>query len=158
MAVGEGAQLREEEGERAPVAEFEEGIPKHVVEEQRQVSGQDDFLSIHGGLFPAEQLDALGEKVHALLSTEGLGHEGTPAEGGQIAGEKAALPAHLHGLLVQVVHEFVDERQGDQLHLIGRYGELPHQDVTTGIDAAFGLRGQNGRARGKRVPGGGQGA
>lgn len=98
-------------------------------------------LDLHVGT--AQQLDAACEQAHALFRADRLRQEIPPAVGLQMPGEEAALPAHAHGLLVEVVHELVDQRQGDELHLIRRQRQLAHQDVTAGIDAGLGLRGQH---------------
>lgn len=53
------------------------------------------------------------------------------------------MAAHRHGLLVEVVHELVDEREGDELDLVGGERELADKDVAAGVNAAFGIGGEH---------------
>jgi hypothetical protein len=53
--------------------------------------------------------------------------------------EKLAVTAQLFGLRVHVVHELVDQGDGDLLDLALRVGHLAHQDVAGRVDAAFGV-------------------
>ena len=139
VGVGEAVDLGEEHCEDAPVAEFQECIAEDVPEQAGQV----------GGLFRmGEGFDALREERHAFLGGERLRHQRPPAECRQPAGEERAFPAHGHGLLVEVVHELVDQRERDELHLVGGQRELADEDVPAGVDAALGFGG-------KHVAGGG---
>lgn len=56
-----------------------------------------------------------------------------------VPGEEAALAAHLLGLGIHVVHELVDEDDGDLFDLGFGVGHLADEDVAAGIDAAFGF-------------------
>jgi hypothetical protein len=58
-----------------------------------------------------------------------LRHEFGPAVLGELAGEELALAAQLFGLGVHVVHEFVNQRDGDLLDLRFRVGHLAHENV-----------------------------
>jgi len=67
------------------------------------------------------------------------GHELRPAVLLVVAGEEPAVAAQFFGLGVHVVHELVDEGDGDLLDLGLGVGHLAHEDVTAGVDAAFGI-------------------
>ena len=62
-----------------------------------------------------------------------------PAVLGELTGEELPLPAQLLTLGVDVVHELVDEGDGDLLHLALGVRHLAHQDVAGRVDAAFGV-------------------
>ncbi len=49
------------------------------------------------------------------------------------------LPAEFLRLRVHVIHELVDQRDGDLLDLGFRVGDFAHEDVPGGVDAAFGV-------------------
>ena len=66
-------------------------------------------------------------------------HQFGPAVFGIVAGKEAALAAQFFGLGVHVVHELVDQRNGDLLDLRFRVGHFADQDVAAGVDAAFGV-------------------
>ena len=65
-------------------------------------------------------------------------HEFRPAVAREVAGEELAGTAELLTLGVHVIHELVDETDGDLLDLALWVGDLAHQDVPGRIDAAFG--------------------
>jgi hypothetical protein len=79
--------------------------------------------------------DAFG--VAEQLVIPRLLHELRPAIAGVLAGEELPLPAQLRRLGVHVVHELVNQGDGDLLHLGLRIGDFAHEDVTGGVDAAF---------------------
>ena len=87
----------------------------------------------------AQRLDAFGKQRDPLVRRNRLREEVAPAVFRQPAGEEAALAAELHGFLVEVVHEFVDERESDELDLVRRLRELADEDVAAGVDPAFGF-------------------
>ena len=66
-------------------------------------------------------------------------HELGPAVSRELFGEEFALAAELFGLGVHVVHELVDQRDGDLLDLALRVGDLADEDVAGSVDAAFGI-------------------
>jgi hypothetical protein len=63
---------------------------------------------------------------------------------GERAGEEGAFAAHGHGVLVEVVHELVDEREGDELDLVGGEREFADEEVAAGVEAALGFGGEHG--------------
>ena len=134
MRVGEAVHLGEEHGEDAPVAEFQEGVAEDVAEQAGQVRG---FLRM------AESFDAFGEKRDAFVGGDGLREEIAPAVFRKFAREETALAAEFHGFLVEVIHEFVNQRERDEFDLIRRLGEFADEDIATGVDAAFGFGGEH---------------
>ena len=85
------------------------------------------------------------------MATEGGRHEFGPAVAGVGAGEESALAAEFLGLGVHVIHELVDQGDGDLLDLGFGIGDFPHEDVSGGVDAAFGVgveHGEEGRGSG----------
>ena len=66
-------------------------------------------------------------------------HELGPAVAGELAGEELALAAQLLALGVHVVHELVDQGDGDLLDLALGVGHLADEDVAGGVDAAAGF-------------------
>ncbi len=66
-------------------------------------------------------------------------HELGPAVFRKLLGEEFPLAAELFGLGVHVVHELVDQRDGDLLDLRFRIGNLADQDVASSVDAALGI-------------------
>jgi len=119
------------------VDDFQEGIERlgvavrqvGVLEDVAEQSGQALILR-HAG-------DSIS--VAAQLVVPGLLHELCPPVSGELALEELPLPAELLRLGVHVVHELVDEGDGDLLDLGLRIGDLAHEDVTGGVDAAFGV-------------------
>ena len=78
------------------------------------------------------------QRQHFVAAHAGR-HEPGPAKAGKGPGKKSAGAAQLFGLGVHVVHELVDERNGDLLNLRFGVGHFAHQDVSAGVDAAFGF-------------------
>ena len=93
------------------------------------------------------------------MPTERWRHELGPAVARVVPGEEFALPAEFLGLRVHVVHELVDQRDGDLLDLGLGVGDLADEDVAGGVDATFGvgvehglsLESLDGRRRGKHL-------
>ena len=128
VRVGEAVYFVEEEREDAAVAEFEEGVAEDVAEK---------FGELRAGFGVADGFDTFGEKGDALVAGNGQRQEGAPAVFRERAGEAGALAAHRHGLLVEVVHELVDEGEADELDLIGREGECADEEVAARVEAAL---------------------
>ena len=99
---------------------------------------------MRAGLGVADGLDAFGEEGDALVAGDSLRQQGAPAVFRERAGEEGALTAHRHGFLVEVVHELVDEREGDELDLIGGEREFADEEVAAGVEAALGFGGEHG--------------
>ena len=83
--------------------------------------------------------DAFGVKAEHLMAAEAAIHELSPAVAREVAGEELALAAQLFGLPVHVVHELIDQGDGDLLDLRFGIGDLADEDVASGVDAAFGV-------------------
>ena len=73
------------------------------------------------------------------MPAESGAHELGPTVAGEFAGEELSLAAKFFGLGVHVVHELVDQRDGDLFDLRFRVGNFADEDVAGGIDAAFGI-------------------
>ena len=73
------------------------------------------------------------------MAAQAGAHQPGPAVAGELAGEELALTAQFFALGVDVVHELVDEGDGDLLDLALGIGHLAHEDVAGGVDAAFGV-------------------
>ena len=72
------------------------------------------------------------------MAAQAGAHQLRPAVAGEVAGEELAPAAQRLALGVDVVHEFVDEGDGDLLDLALGVGHLADEDVAGGVDAAFG--------------------
>src|SRR3977135_351902 len=81
---------------------------------------------------------------HAFVGGDSLWQQIAPPIFRERAGEERALSAKLHGVLIKVVHEFIDQRERDQLDLIGRQRKLSDEDIAAGGDAALGFSSQHG--------------
>ena len=66
-------------------------------------------------------------------------HQIGPPVAGEAIGKELPFPAQLLALSVDVIHELVDERDGDLLYLALGVGHLAHEDVAGGVYSAFGV-------------------
>ena len=73
------------------------------------------------------------------MAAQAGAHELGPAVAGEVAGEELALAAEFLALGVHVVHELVDQGDGDLLDLAFGVGHFADEDVAGGVDAAFGV-------------------
>ncbi|OHC71653.1 MAG: hypothetical protein A3H93_15775 [Rhodocyclales bacterium RIFCSPLOWO2_02_FULL_63_24] len=80
------------------------------------------------------------------MAAERGGHELGPAVAGVVAGEKLALAAEFLALGIHVVHELVDERDGDLFDLGFGVGHFADEDVAGRVDAAFGIGVEHGNS------------
>ena len=110
---------------RVPVGEI--GIVEYVPEERR-----DTGVLRHPG-------DGLGVQVQGFVPAHAWMHQLGPAVSGEVSGEELTLPAPLLALGVDVVHELVDESNGDLFHLALGVGDLAHEYVPGCVYAAFGV-------------------
>ena len=113
--------------QRFRVAVGQIGVLEYVAEEQR-----DAGVLRHLG-------DGLGVEVQGLVAAEPGAHELGPAVAGEFLGEELALAAELLALGVHVVHELVDQGDGDLFDLALGVGHFADEDVAGGVDAAFGV-------------------
>ena len=127
VIVAEFVDDLEEGAEGRGVAVREIGVLEDVPEK-----GRDAGVFGHFG-------DAFAVEAEHLVSAETAIHELGPAVAGELAGEELALAAQFLALGIHVVHELVDEGDGDLLDLGFGIGNLADEDVAGGIDAAFGV-------------------
>ena len=81
-------------------------------------------------------------------------HQFGPSIAGVLSGEEAALASKLLAFRIDVVHEFVDQRDGNLLDLAFGVGHLADQDVAGGVDTALGVSIQHGESlRGELIQG-----
>ena len=113
--------------ERLGVAVREVGVFEDVAEEERDAG-------VFGHLG-----DAFGVEAEHFMAAEAGAHELGPAVAGELFGEELALAAEFLGLGVHVIHELVDEGDGDLLDLGLGVGDFADEDVAGGVDAAFGI-------------------
>jgi len=73
------------------------------------------------------------------MSAQPGAHELGPAVAGEVACEKLPMSSHLFGFSVHVVHELVDQGDGDLLDLGFWVWNFAHKDVAGGVDAALGV-------------------
>ncbi len=105
----------------------EEGVLEEGAEERGDVGVLGDF----GQGFGVEDQGGLAAEV-------GL-EEVAPSEAGIRAGKELAPASELFGLGVDVVHELVDEGDGDLFDLAFGVGDFADKQVAGGVDAAFGV-------------------
>lgn len=141
VRIGKPVHFGKEHGEDAAVAKLQESVSEDVAKEDWQMRAGSDPLAIYFHIRSAEQLDATGKAVHPLIGGNSLRHQGTPAVVRQRADKEGALATEIHGLVVEVVHEFVDECDGDEFDLIGRLREFTNEDIPARINTAFGIGG-----------------
>ena len=116
----------QERAQRLRVAVGQVGVLEDVAKQRRNAG-----VLGHAG-------DGFGIQVERLVAAEAGAHEPDPAILAEAVGEELALAAQLLALGVHVVHELVDQRDGDLLDLALGVGHLADQDVAGGVDAAFG--------------------
>ena len=126
VVIGETGDFFQEEVEGFRIAVGQEHALEDVPEELWNV-----LVLVH-------LLDALGIEKQAFMAAEPLVEQVGPAVLPEVAGEERCLAAEFLGLAVHVVHEFVDQGDGDLFHLRFRVGHLSDQDVARGVDAGFG--------------------
>ena len=127
MVVGEAVDFLEEGAQGFRVAVGQVGVLEDVAEQRR-----DAGVLVH----PA---DGFGVQRQHVEAAQGRRHQPGPAVLAVVAGEEAALAAQFLGLGVHVVHELVDQRDGDLLDLRLGVGHLADEDVAAGVDTAFGV-------------------
>ena len=82
--------------------------------------------------------DGLSVEVQGLVAAQAGAHQPGPTVAGEVAREESPHTAELFALGVDIVHELVDEGDGDLLDLALGVGHLADEDVAGGVDAAFG--------------------
>ena len=106
----------------------------------RQVGIVEDVAKQGGNAGVLRHLgDGLGVEIQGLMAAKAGAHQLGPSVAGELAGEEAALSAKLLALGIHIVHELVDQRDGDLLDLALGVRNLAHQDVAGGVDAALGV-------------------
>ena len=127
VVIGELVDDLEKGAQGLRVAVGQVGVVEDVAEQWR-----DARVFRHPG-------DGLGVEIEGLLAAETGAHQPGPAVAGEVAGEEGAPAAQLLAPGVDVVHELIDEGDGDLLHLALGIGHLAHEDVAGGVDAASGF-------------------
>ena len=127
VVVAELVDDLEEGLERLGVAVGQVGVFEDVAEQRRNAGVFGHF----GNAFAVE--------AEHFVAAETRGHELGPAVAGVFRGEELPLAAEFLGLGVHVVHELVDQGDGDLLDLGLRVGDFADEDVAGGVDAAFGV-------------------
>ena len=117
----------EEHLERFGVPIGQIGVLEDVAEERRNAG-----VLRHLG-------DGFGVEVQDLEAAEAGVHQVGPTVADKLIGEELALAAQLFALGIHVVHELVDQRDGDLLDLTLRVGHLAHKDVASRVNAPFGV-------------------
>ena len=74
-----------------------------------------------------------------IMPAHGRGHQLSPAIADEFLGEEFSLATEFFRLGVHVVHELVDQRDGDPLDLRLGIGNFANEDVTSSVDAALGI-------------------
>ncbi len=127
VVVREFVDDLEEAPERFRVAVGQVGVLEDVPEERRQVR------------VLGHSRDAFRVEVERFVPPEAGAHESGPAVPGEVSGEEGAFAAEFFRCGVHVVHEFVDQRDGDLFDLRFRVGHLADEDVAGGVDSASGV-------------------
>jgi hypothetical protein len=139
VVVGELVDDFQEALEGLGIAVGEVGVLEDVAEE-----GWDAGILRHLG-------DAVGVEGEKLVAADAGLHELVPAEFPILAAKELPLASQLFGLGVHVVHELVDEGDGDLLDLRLGVGDLPHEEIAGGVDAALGIGVEHGEGIGGKV-------
>ena len=84
-------------------------------------------------------VDAFGIQRKRFMAAQARMHQMLPAVTRELAGEEFTISAHRYGLGVHVVHELVDQGDGDLFDLRLRVRHFAHQNVAGRVDAAFGI-------------------
>ena len=127
VVVGETVDFLQEALERLRVAVRQVGILEDVAKQFG-----------HAGVL-AHALNGFAVERQHLEAAQTGRHELRPAKTGKGAGKKLSGYPQLFRLCVHVIHELVDERDGDLFNLRFRIGHFADEDVSAVVDAAFGV-------------------
>ncbi len=136
VVVGELVDDLQEAAQRLRVVVGQVGVPEDVPEERR-----DTGILRH----PA---DGFAIKSEDFVTSQPGADQPGPPETGEVPGKELTIATQLFTLGVDVIHELVNEGDGDLLHLALGVGDFAHQDVTGVVDAAFGVGVQHGNPLG----------
>ena len=126
MVVGKLVNHLEKAAQGLGVAVGQIGVLENITEQRR-----DTGVLRHSG-------NGLGVKIENLVSAQAGVHQFGPAVTGEVIGEKAARTAELFALGVNVIHELVDERNGNLFNLTLGVRHLADEEVAGSVEAAFG--------------------
>ena len=87
----------------------------------------------------ADRLDALNKLGDALIAAQRVADEFAPGQVTEVTDEKRGLAAKLTRLLINVVHEFVNQGDGDEFDLVGGQRQLADENVAGVVYPAFGF-------------------
>src|ERR1035437_9682912 len=119
MVVIEAINFIKEQFQHLPVAEFE----KCVFENAFEQFGDALVCRI------ADGLNALNKFSDAFVAAQGVADEFAPGQIAQVADKKRGLAAKFTRLLINVVHEFVNQGDGNEFNLVGRQRKLADENV-----------------------------
>ena len=126
VVVGKLVNHLEKAAQGLGVAVGQIGVLENITEQRR-----DTGVLRHSG-------NGLGVKIENLVSAQAGVHQFGPAVTGEVIGEKAARAAELFALGVNVIHELVDERNGNLFDLTLGVRHLADEEVAGGVNTAFG--------------------
>ena len=83
--------------------------------------------------------DGLSVEVQGFMTAQAGAHEPCPAVTGELPCEKRARAAKFFAFGVQVIHELVDQGNGDLFDLALWVGDFADKNVASGVNTAFGF-------------------
>ena len=125
VVISEAVDLLQKDPQRLRVAIRQKGVAENIPEQLRYAR-----VLVH-------PLDRLSVKTEHLVAPQARLHQPGPAVSTELPGEKRPFTAQFFTERVHVVHELVDQRDRDLLHLALGVGYLPHQDIAGSVNAAF---------------------
>lgn len=129
MVVRESIDFIEEQLQHLAVTEFKKGVFENAFEEFGNA------LVLH----VADGLNSLNEFRDTFVAAQGIADEFAPGQVTEVADEKRGLAAQLARLLIDVIHEFVNQGDGNEFNLVGRQRQLADEYVAGIVYPAFGF-------------------
>ncbi|MFQ5419577.1 MAG: hypothetical protein ACE5EY_04365 [Anaerolineae bacterium] len=126
MVIGEVVNHLEEAFQRFRVAVRQVGVLEDVAEQQRNARV---FIHLR---------NRFRIQIQHLKAAHPRRHQFSPTVPGKIAAKESAFPTQLFRFRVHIVHKFVNQGDGNLLHLAFGVGYFAHQNITRRINAPFG--------------------